>query len=512
MIESEEQRAERINYVHKYWRWLDKKLGTTTNGPATLQRRTMNTAISVLVKLFGIPFEKISSTLYFFCEDIGMRNFSRRYESQMELAVANEDAFVKNLHKFFNDTAAFIKKENLYADYFDFISLVSQLRSHMLGNKSDEEKMSVIDCYFSMLLQQSCYLKKNKFDYATCVCGMTTDGRLMEIPESFPTIDLPGYELERMAYEGRISCSEELQAIIPRLYAKYNLPYIKTANDIEFYSNQDRLEANQRAAMMPFINETNVDLVLHENYFTGNYPQFFGIQLPDDTLPGLQEKLKHRCATLPANGALYKFRNTEKFDQVLVQELLLKETFYNESVYMLYKAKLSVGELSGYYETKTGYFFTVLYDAPEERVPEAMAKLVLYFYACAVTRDGPRMFKELSNHCYMATSPESVLRLEFVPEYYRLGGKPKNLYDGEKDTAPDAGHARKGNDDYESVERPIQGYIRKLGPGRTASDAAIEYAASLGYELMPDETFVRPFVKHVLKLRLKDTEGMTDGE
>ena len=72
-----------------YWKWLNKKLGSNLGPAAVLQRRTLNTVCQVLYTIQDIPFEKLSSSLYFFCADVEMQEFSRLYEAQLELAGAN---------------------------------------------------------------------------------------------------------------------------------------------------------------------------------------------------------------------------------------------------------------------------------------------------------------------------------------------------------------------------------------------------------------------------------------
>lgn len=86
--------------------------------------------------------------------------------------------------------------------------------------------------------------------------------------------------------------------------------------------------------------------------------------------------------------------------------------------------------------------------------------------------------------------------------YYGRGGRLRNVYDGTEATGK-GGYARKGDEAYEESPRAIQGFIRKVGEGRTPSREAVEYAEALGYSLAPDETYVRPFIRRVLRLRQK---------
>lgn len=80
----------------------------------TLQTRTLSTALELLDSIQNILFEKLSMSLYFYCHDVGMKEFTRAYESQMELTGANPEKNVMGLHQFYNKLAIAIHKENLY--------------------------------------------------------------------------------------------------------------------------------------------------------------------------------------------------------------------------------------------------------------------------------------------------------------------------------------------------------------------------------------------------------------
>lgn len=57
------------------------------------------------------------------------------------------------------------------------------------------------------------------------------------------------------------------------------------------------------------------------------------------------------------------------------------------------------------------------------------------------------------------------------------------------------------HNNYYSEQRSINGYIRKLPKGSNASEQATNYAKQLGIELEQDETYVKPFIKHVLRVK-----------
>ena len=75
----------------RWWRRIYKNSKGKSLPMTLLQTRTLSTAVEVLDWVSEIPFEKLSMSLYFYCQDVGMREFTRAYEAQLELAAANEE-------------------------------------------------------------------------------------------------------------------------------------------------------------------------------------------------------------------------------------------------------------------------------------------------------------------------------------------------------------------------------------------------------------------------------------
>ena len=482
-----------LQISQKYRTWLDRKLGDQ-NGPAELlQHRTMNTAVAVLVAIKDIPFSKISSALYFFCSDLEMQDFAKLYEGQLELAGAAPDRFAKGLHKFFNEMERKIRKENLYREFYDFLSLSIRLRYQ---NMDTTEDIRVINCYQSLLLQNMIYLRPNKFDFTKTVCGISSDNKMLLIQEPYPYLDRPIYETERKTREGKIHSMAAIQEILQRTFSQAGMSEIKTMEDVEHYSNMDRTYTNHIAAMVPFINEYTFDIVPVKPYTCFVVP-FYTLFVGSPSTEKLQEMLCRRSRTVPSNGVIFRFKDSD-----IIKKVLMKEILYDDKIYMLYRMETMFGDLSGYYDTQTGFMYSVLLDA-SDRVPyERVKNFLLYLYGCAVVKDGPKLLQNMPAVCYYAEEEYAMKRRPISGEMFGCGGKLQNVYD--QTDRPEEGYgARKGSDKYESEERSIQGYIRKVGQGRTPSAQAVEYACALGYDLAPDETYVRPFIKRVLRLKEK---------
>ena len=139
---------------------------------------------------------------------------------------------------------------------------------------------------------------------------------------------------------------------------------------------------------------------------------------------------------------------------------MLKETLYGDSIYMLYRLDTCEGDLSGYYDTKTGFFFSVFLDSEDRVIYGNIRRLVLTLYACAVTRKGPELLSQLSSHVkYLSLDNKGVRKFDEVSiSYYGRGGRLRNAYDGAEE-AGKGGYTRKGDEAYEEAPRAIQGEL-----------------------------------------------------
>lgn len=171
---------------------------------------------------------------------------------------------------------------------------------------------------------------------------------------------------------------------------------------------------------------------------------------------------------------------------------------------MLYKVCTYFGDISGYYDTKDGMFYSVLIDAPDFDLYNNFRSLVLYLYACMVCRDGAEMLKRAEENSlfYYAAKEQADPEIAYL-RYPVQQGRQVAQY------VPPRAHEsvssptgkRAGNDKYGSEEKAIQGFIRRVGAGKSPSPEAVARAEALGYELAPNETYVQPFIRRVLKLK-----------
>lgn len=171
---------------------------------------------------------------------------------------------------------------------------------------------------------------------------------------------------------------------------------------------------------------------------------------------------------------------------------------------MLYKVCTYFGDISGYYDTKDGMFYSVLIDAPDFDLYNNFRSLVLYLYACMVCRDGAEMLKRAEENSlfYYAAKEQADPEMPIYATPFSKGGKLLNMYHPERNESVSSPTGKRaGNDKYGSEEKAIQGFIRRVGAGKSPSLEAVARAEALGYELAPNETYVQPFIRRVLKLK-----------
>ena len=330
----------------KYHKWLFKQMQGKPGDMQHMLRRTLNTAVAVRCMIGDIPFEILSKELFFFCNDVHAKAFTRLYEAQIELASIDEDKFIKGLHKFFNETAIRIKKENHYQEYFEFVSLITRLRSQALldpGYTHDGQKEGIMDAYQSLLMQQLEYLRPNKFDFSVVVCGITTDNEVMTIPDTFPSFDIPGYEVEDIILHGngKEFSREEMWQLIAHAYRRHGYR-VNSFEDVEVYNQKDRIFTNHHSALCAYINEYTYDIFPDPR--TPLTPKmtplliFHNRGIDED---GLVDKLHRRARTLPTNGVEFKLESEEmrlapeSGKRELIESVLLKELLYDDAIIML---------------------------------------------------------------------------------------------------------------------------------------------------------------------------------
>lgn len=321
-------------------------------------------------------------------------------------------------------------------------------------------------------------MRPARFDFNTFVAGRKTTREIITRKDIFPTFDYPIYQVRWEMEMGRNLDNAEEH--LYELYRKAGYD-IHNADDQSLIIAQDKIHTTTCSILLPFINEYTFDIIPQEIYNGNSNILHFMLNKVD--LPALKEDLKHRKRTLPTNGVRIVFEPKEE-----ISELLIKEILYDNSIYMLYRLSTENGDLSGVYETKDGFFSSICQSSEGHKyLADQIEAFILYCYASQVL-GGKYSLQYANDYIGILGCRELTLTA------YGMGGQLRNTYDRQP-------HRRDG--EYEAGEASIQGYIRRLPEGQKASQEARELAEILGYDLDPSETYVRPFIRQVCRLKEK---------
>jgi len=465
-------------YVEFYNKLYQKRYRKKySNKPVSIQvqaQRALSSALAILANLKDVPYDELINSIYIYCKDSTLQWLTREYEKQIELAGANPERFVFQIHSFFNDISAKVRKRNLYSEIVDYLGAYMELAYTC----PPEVNRNIANAYMELLVQTPDYLRPDKYNFKQCVIGVTTGGQLLCVPQVFPFYDLPWHEIQVALESGKLT-PEKIHEALPKVYAKHGIP-IRTWDELLVYSMLERIHSSTITALMPYVNEYTCDVV-PQDYYKSHKTSCGSVSAPvshDDLL----KYLKARKRTLPANGTRIVFDDPSGE----MVELLLKEAVKNNAVVMLYRLTTSNGDLSGYFNTQNSFFYSINLETNNpDLYYQSIKHLILYCYTACVTNQIPPDGYAVHN------------KGKPVPfKVYGIGGRLKAVYN------PDgAGVSRIGNPDFETKTVPVSENIRKLPIGQKASEQAVLLARQWGFDLDPGETFVRSFCKEVFVRR-----------
>lgn len=492
------------NLSDQYMKRINKKVDKQHGPIRTLAWRTGMTALMVLDEVQDVPFEKLASSLYFISLDLDTRELTRKYESLLELAGAVPDKFVDSLHKELNAVSIFIKENHLLPELFEMISLCDRLR--FTYHKDNPPVLHIMNAYQNIVLQTLEYLRPSKFDFNVVVCGCSTSGDVLTAPEYCPHIDSISYEMQKMVQNGiKFDSYRDFNIEFQKVSARCGYPEIRTMEQLEDTLGRDRLLTNQRSGLCTYVNEFTYDMVPKpDTAFDGNFEFLSYVFIAGIDMSRIEQMLTKRAKTLPSNGILFKFEYQETLPIGIeadkrISEIFMKEVYHDNHIVMLYNISVNDQILAGYFDTAGQFLSSLLLGTnsfkTESVLYDTYRSLLLYLYAAATSRETEKMLKEFSNLAYLARNKDDNNRITICVTAYAQGGKPKNHYQSKGDGS------RTSDERYEAVPRPIQGYIRRLPDGQSASQEAKDRALELGFDLAANETYVQPFVRNVLRLR-----------
>lgn len=440
-------------------RRIDKKFFGKPN--YIIQHRVCNTACDIVKRFADVEFDDLDLNLYIMCQNVGYKEFSHKYESCLEYAFLKPDKFVDELYKFFNDTARYIKKNNLISNFYLFFSTFEELAYNYSGDR-ESSKYKVFISYMDLLSEQVEFLRPNLFSINQLVVGVTTDDELITQNDPFPNLDVPGYEIVRQPPKSIDDAD--------KLYKKYGYD-LATFDKSHAQSN---FHINNINLLVPFINEYTYDMVpsvpympfLEEKYVIGTKDTDF------------TDMLQRRKRTLPANGLSVTFEGSK-----FIKSMLLKEVYYNQSIHLLCKFETEQGDVTVRYNTRTKQFFSPFDYSFKlaQSYHDSIKQITLWVYSAYVCPSEDLMPTNEAYHEF-ADDPDAVVT------FASIGGKLRTTLD----------KTTNGHLDYEKYQEKtisIAGYIRKLPTGQKASEKKKELAELLGLELKDNETYVEGFVR-----------------
>lgn len=477
------------NVVRKYLPRIAKKMDGKDTSTRSIMADTLCVAGNVLARIKEVPFYELSMSVYVYCADEGYRYISRQFEMILELAGMNEEKFVMGLHGFYNNLSSKLRKPGMMEAFAQFMNLFMRLRYEKTQRYINP---NVILAYTDLILQTFDYLRPNKLDLTKSVVGISTSGELLTI-EPDPVAYIQLASMEFLLDVLNLKCPPEASRM-EGYYNRYGFLGVKSPNDGEALLRRARIFESIRAHMFPLINEYTYD-IMPKKHHTGNI-RMWAMASTDLNADDIIQKLKHRRRTLPTNGVRVKL--TDGVDEL--QELLLKEVVYLDSVYLLFKLTTQLGDIVGYFQPSTGFFFSPFIEAQNQELVNYAQCVILFFYAQATLDDPAFSDAECENHF-------TNFIFSMKAESYMQGGRLRNTYN--PDYVPSG--ARKADERFDTKEVFINGFIRRLPEGQQASEESIAKAKALGYDLQPNETFVSPFTKHIFYLRDNEPEDTTEG-
>lgn len=404
--------------------------------------RCRSTANTILNNLDGIEIEDIISTTYVKLDN-DLFNLLKHYEKQLILAKINPEEFRTGLNQFYIKLAKEIKKNNLY---YKFNRLFYEI--FRTSNNSQNQKITV--SYINLVGEQYTYLCK--LDEYIMGCG--SDGKPILVKDKYPYID---------------AIIDENDVIKSVKALKKNGIEVYSIEDISNILVQDNLLGNAIRMSSFLIDEDYIEMTMLNPIMFSTMPT---LKIYNN-LEQIKSYLNKRNNFLPSKGICYSIEN-EVFN-----EIVLKEKFIDDNLYLLYKLKDSMGqELSGYYDFTNEFFFSPFtYNESLNAIKSDIA------------------IKELVFEVYLLeTSDLDISNTRFSNINKTL------IHTGKRDIDYLKKHIRYFNKElYNKQIVPVDSYIRKLPAGATASIDAINTAKKYGIVLKPNETFVKSFDKIVYK-------------
>lgn len=418
---------------------------------------TSATAFAVLQKLVGVDEYTLLNNIFFSSDDPVLRKLVNKVEYILTDAVVNPKRFQENLHPALLKLSDEIKSNNLIPKFFELVHVMYE-RHHSVavGN--------IADAYYNLIIQLATYLTPT----GNIVVGLTKSGETLYVPEMYPDTDKIVYTVVKM-YEKRGGDILNFNRDVVKEFNKQGYKDVKTYDDIDYMFMNERLTTDVLFVMTPFIHSMDSPLL--------DFP-YISARLSDFKIPrrvllrkNIEEALRNRRRLLPKGGiTIENIDNTKGIESVWLSEQL-----YLDKLFMLYKVKVNGESLVGYYNTESGFFFSVFLDTPVQFQENhwAFKDFLLEIYANLTTD------YETDITMYVADDKPSTQGRKGTPHRLDKASLKETVVD-------------------------VDFYTRKLPMDATASPEAVALAKKYGIKLYPGETFVKPFKRRAYNRTKED--------
>lgn len=422
--------------------------------------RTKSTARFILEYLKDIDVDTILNTLYIYSDNENTEYMLKEFEKQLLLAKLKEDDFKKGLNQFYINMAKYLKKNKLIKEFLVFLYYlnINKFGEKLVLNSSEKnDTNSVYRAYVSLILQQFTYLVVSP----NLLAGLTSKNEIISIKEPLPYLDYASLRL----MQNKIMVDDFFKEL-----KKCGFGYIKDMEELNKWSTTDTLVTNSIYFTSFLIDETTKHFLPKKHLVAHR-----GVELPLNPFRDIvNEYLKKRKRFLRGKEATITLNNCA------VREVTLKETFFEDNLYVLYKFKTLHSEESlGFYDVSNDVFQSIYFFTNANKYHILIRDLITEIYViCTSDIDLEQTrFKEFDMKIKYKSADKNISN----GNGSSLNKRNKELYDKE------------------SIYQ--EEYIRKLPVGAKASEEAINRAKKFGIELNSDETFVKAFVKTIYRTK-----------
>jgi hypothetical protein len=416
-------------------------------------KRCENGGYGTLLRLAHTTAEEIVIETYLHTDNEIAMKLAKRYEYLLLLAKTNEKKYMKNRDKMHLELANWIKENNIYREWVDFI--------YFTQNSLDKKYELTASAYMSEIMESWNYL--SGYDQHN-IYGLNSDNEFLYCIDYYGDWDIKMHLLNDKFKQKQIS-QQKYEDIVKNMKREF------------FIEKNENLRHIAVFGMIPFVNERTKNIYPKEwfPHADGDYLEFPRRWKKTEFY---KDQLKSRKFLIDKKGIKIFFKNAGKFNELLLMEDVTKD----KKIVMLYRLSTSLGGTYGYFHLQDQYFFTPFKYSDCIEIHENIENMVLEVYTeivCGLNKDVKRLY-----------ALKEVDDLDNIENYKSTHLYVKYKIYNEKIDDEELKSNHKG-----FIQKPHERRfaLRKLKEDQKASDEAIERAKDLGIELQDGYTFVQSY-------------------